>query len=624
MKTPSLSVLLVCFAVSASAQTNVGILVNQLALDASNRVAAYESGADMAASQQIYVSNYWNNSFWSSFWSVTTADSSTWQQQMRILKIHSTNCIGHLEGSTNWYAACTGLQSDDGQAVAITMSGGYMSAYTMSAVIDGRTLTETGLDSAAVWSALKTDLYGAWFNQNLCDPDGQYLTQDFTIINLSMPNASMYELATAGQGSAPDSSLLSLLMSNAQATNTSGLSTNTIDTNALPASVDMTNSTFDQDLATMKAAGAVIDPAAVRQPSDAITSIRSIYLNNATSPVTLRSLLLQALFNDIMNSGSWSGNTFRWGRLAHSRAYAAALRNYASCAKNLIAYYQIVIGELNTQLSDADQNDLTMLGMVGTYRTQLTQQDPIGTVITTAQAQQIFNSQVGNTSISIPAIGIGAYAMWLVGPPWAQTPCFPTTFGCIQNPLYNTIVAQLIRGLSSSGGITLMPQNAAMNTLKNATQQQNAVTDIQDLVTQQANNALLGQEKTNSYGDASYHIPAAQAPSSVSTLSLYANSAAGDPLVQSALAGAAAARQSSVLLSNQQQSIYAKMTGSGTMIERAALGNEQEVLKTSTMAELQNAINNRTSFKAMERNTNLMRLKDKQDSENAFDHSGIQ
>ena len=169
-----------------------------------------------------------------------------------------------------------------------------------------------------------------------------------------------------------------------------------------------------------------------------------------------------------------------------------------------------------------------------------------------------------------------------------------------------------------------MPQNAAMNTLKNATQQQNAVTDIQDLVTQQANNALLGQEKTNSYGDASYHIPAAQAPSSVSTLSLYANSAAGDPLVQSALAGAAAARQSSVLLSNQQQSIYAKMTGSGTMIERAALGNEQEVLKTSTMAELQNAINNRTSFKAMERNTNLMRLKDKQDSENAFDHSGIQ
>ena len=69
---------------------------------------------------------------------------------MRILKIHSTNCIGHLEGSTNWYAACTGLQSDDGQAVAITMSGGYMSAYTMSAVIDGRTLTETGLDSAAV------------------------------------------------------------------------------------------------------------------------------------------------------------------------------------------------------------------------------------------------------------------------------------------------------------------------------------------------------------------------------------------------------------------------------------------------------------------------------------------
>jgi len=632
MKTPSLSVLLVCFAVSASAQTNVGILVNQLALDASNRVAAYESGADMAASQQVYINNYWNNSFWSSFWSVTTADSSTWQQQMRIFKIHSTNCIGHLEGSTNWYPTCAGLQSDDGSAVAVTQSSStytntssaVITTYTINASINGHALTESGTDWNAVFSQLKVDLYDAWFDQNLCDPDGQYLSQDFNIINLSMPNASTYELAAASQGASPDSSLLSLLMSNAQATNTSGLSTNTIDTNALPASVDMTNSTFDQDLATMKAAGAVIDPAAVRQPSDAITSIRSIYLNNSTSPVTLRSLLLQALFNDIMNSGTWSGSTFRWGGLVHSRAYVAALRNYASCAKNLIAYYQVVTGELNTQLSDADQNDLTMLGMVGTYRTQLAQQDPIGTIITTAQAQQIFNSQVGNTSISIPTIGIGAYAMWLVGPPWAQTPCFPTTFGCIQNPLYNTIVAQLIRGLSSSGGITLMPQNAAMNTLKSATQQQNAVTDIQDLVTKQTNNALLGQEKTNSYGDASYHISTRPAPSSVSTLSLYTNGAAGDPLVQSALAGAAASRQSSVLLSNQQQSIYAKMTGSGTMIERAALGNEQEVLKTSTMAELQNAINNRTSFKAMERNTNLMRLKDKQDSENAFDHSGIQ
>ena len=97
MKIPALSMLLVCGALSASAQTNASLLVDQLALDASNRVAAYASGADMAASQQVYLANYWNNTFWSSFWSMTAADSSTWQQQMRILRSTPPTASGTLK-----------------------------------------------------------------------------------------------------------------------------------------------------------------------------------------------------------------------------------------------------------------------------------------------------------------------------------------------------------------------------------------------------------------------------------------------------------------------------------------------------------------------------------------------
>jgi hypothetical protein len=169
-----------------------------------------------------------------------------------------------------------------------------------------------------------------------------------------------------------------------------------------------------------------------------------------------------------------------------------------------------------------------------------------------------------------------------------------------------------------------MPQNAAMNTLKNAEQQLNAITDIQDWANKTNTLSVLQQQKTNSYGDASYHISAQQALNSVSSLSTYTNSATGDPLVQSVMAGVAASRQSSIALSNQQQTIYNQMTGSGTMIQRAALLNEQETLKTATMAELQNAINNRTSFNAMQRNAALQELKDRQDQRNATDQSGIQ
>ena len=118
-----------------------------------------------------------------------------------------------------------------------------------------------------------------------------------------MPNSSAWQLATASQGASPDSSLLSLLVNSASAQNaTNGMTTN-IDTT--DASLNLTNATFDQAYAAMQSAGAVIPPDAVREPSDAISSIRSIYSSTSTSPIALRSKLLQPLFYDFMNSGSW-------------------------------------------------------------------------------------------------------------------------------------------------------------------------------------------------------------------------------------------------------------------------------------------------------------------------------
>ena len=140
-------------------------------------------------------------------------------------------------------------------------SSAVITTYTINASINGHALTESGTDWNAVFSQLKVDLYDAWFDQNLCDPDGRLLSQDFNIINLSMPNASTYELAAASQGASPDSSLLSLLMSNAQASNaTSILSTNIIDTGTDSSTLNLTNTTFAAALAAMRAAGAAIAP----------------------------------------------------------------------------------------------------------------------------------------------------------------------------------------------------------------------------------------------------------------------------------------------------------------------------------------------------------------------------
>ena len=611
---------------NAIAQSSVSNLVDQLAIDVAQRSQDYSTGADLQRDQQLYQNNYWNNGYWSSFWSITTANSSTWQQQMRILKIHSTNCISHLQGTLAWITSTTGIYGDDGLQVTITkrsISSWWQRQQEIVATLNKQKVSTTDYSLWASWNTIKGQLYPLWIGQNATDPNGKFMGQDYEIINRSMPNASEWALATAGHGTQPDSSLISLLINNATSQNlVSDLSTNFTDPGTDALNLNLTNATFESTYASMEAAGAVIRPGAVKQPSDAIASIRAIYNNNNTNPVRLRSQLLQLLFNDIMASGRWQNNTYVFTTLVHSATYKKVFSSYVASLNMLISYYQVVLNKLNVQLQEANQNDQNLLAMVGTYRDQRAQQPPISTVITTAEARQIYNQEVGNTSLkSIPLISIVAYMMWLVGPPWSETPCFPSFWGCTPNPLYNTIVAQLIRGLDKTGGVTIRPQNAAMATIKNATQVETALQDIMDLKTKVANNLLLLKELTNSYGSASYNIDVDKAKSPTSTLPIYQSK---DVLVQSTMDGVNNSRQSSQALDTHMQQIHSKLTGSGTLIERAALKNEQETLKTATMEELNRTINNQKVFNAIQRNEALQKQKEKEEAATAGSQGGLQ
>ena len=170
-----------------------------------------------------------------------------------------------------------------------------------------------------------------------------------------------------------------------------------------------------------------------------------------------------------------------------------------------------------------------------------------------------------------------------------------------------------------------MPQNLVQNTLKNVMQQEIAVQDIidlsnkkQDLSTKTANLALLQEEKLKSYGDASMRIATQPLQTTISSLPVY-NSV--DTLAQSVMSGINTARQNSEQLAQQQQDIYNRLTGTGTLIERAALQNEQQALKAAALEEVNRANNARTSFKAMIRNEALQTQKQTDQLQEALDHN---
>jgi len=603
-----------------------------MALQVQQRTADYASGTDMFRDQQTYLDHYWDNSFWGSFWSMTAPDSANWLTQMRILKIHCTNAIAHLQGSMSWFPTCTRLVGDNGKQVTIALTisrfyNGWRQEITFT--INGQSVVigndQAGNQMSRLWQLMKPQLYAAWYAQAVVDPPGKFMAQDYSIINAATPNASVYQLVNGGSGQ-PDSSYLSLLTDPEGVTE--GLGSVPVTT---PVTLPVTTP-FDQAYAALKAAGAIIPPDAVQQPSDAITALRLMYQNSNTSPIALRDRLLQILFNDLLN-GSWSftggGNpTWVFSSLTHSTPYYDALKNYIGACNMAISYFQDVIGKLTGQLASANQMDLTTLSMVQQYRDQRAAQAPMAAAITTSQAREIFNQEVGPfKTISLPEVMIYpvAYMPWIVGPPWSETPCFPTFFGCVPNPLYYTIVAQLIRGLDRDGGEVTMPQNLVQNTLKNVMQQEIAVQDIidlsnkkQDLSTKTANLALLQEEKLKSYGDASMRIATQPLQTTISSLPVY-NSV--DTLAQSVMSGINTARQNSEQLAQQQQDIYNRLTGTGTLIERAALQNEQQALKAAALEEVNRANNARTSFKAMIRNEALQTQKQTDQLQEALDHN---
>ena len=257
---------------------------------------------------------------------------------------------------------------------------------------------------------------------------------------------------------------------------------------------------------------------------------------------------------------------------------------------------------VSSQSAPDAQNNQEMLGPIAGYRAQRDQQPALATVISSSQARQIFEAQVGNMQLTdIPLISIAAYALWAyVGPPWANIPCWPTTFGCIDNPLYNTITAQLVRGLEGTGGAVSPGSQQAQNMLKNQAQQEEAITTIQDLETKKADLQTQQAEYEQAYGDSSYHVRLDQAVPGASSLPTLSGRL--DPLTQAAMLSAAQARQNSSDIQLQNQLFYAALTNDGTMLDRASLRNAQEAGKTRALNEMREVINNRQTLRAAQRN----------------------
>jgi hypothetical protein len=226
----------------------------------------------------------------------------------------------------------------------------------------------------------------------------------------------------------------------------------------------------------------------------------------------------------------------------------------------------------------------------------------MATVISTSQARQIFEAQVGDTQLSdIPLISIAAYALWAyVGPPWANIPCWPTTFGCIQNPLYNTITAQLVRGLETTSGEVYTGTQQAMNALKNQAQQSEAISFIQDLETKKADLQTKEDEYTKAYGIGSYRVNLNQTRPTGTEIPLLNGRI--DPLTEAAMLNAQQARQNSTNIAAQNRLFYNELTGEQTLLERSGLRTAQEVNKTRALNELRETLNARQTRRAAQKN----------------------
>jgi hypothetical protein len=572
--------------------------LSRAAQEAQQRSADYLSGSDVQRDILAYRAHYDDDSFWRALWQQGGANSMNWYQQLRLLRIHLEESKQRLIDSTNWIRNTGELFGADFKPVTITRQRVYLS-YLYTGRID------TTMEQSSSLQDLLQQLQRDWFDRTrTTDPTGCWLRRDFDILRLSTPDASSYQLAHGGGGS-PDSSLFNLLVTQDEATeSTDNLSTE-LNTQAEVPQIDLRNPSYNSAVTNM--AAYIIRPDTSSRPTNVVAEVSRIFNTYQTDPTRLRNQALTALFNDLsvgkFQRGGSGQDIYVFTRpVKHSSTYNRALANYTAVAATLLHYYDVMIDQLQMQLREAYQRDQEMLGLVASYRAERDKQLPVATVISTSQARQIFEAQVGDMQLSdIPLISIAAYALWAyVGPPWANIPCWPTTFGCIQNPLYNTITAQLVRGLESTSGEVYTGTQQAMNELKSQAQQSEAISFIQDLETKKADLQTKEDEYTKAYGSGSYSVNLNETGPAGTEIPLLNGRI--DPLTEAAMLNAKQARQNSANIEEQNRLFYNELTGEQTLLERSGLRTAQEVNKTRALNELRETVSARQTLRAANRN----------------------
>lgn len=566
--------------------------------EARQRTTDYLAGTDRERDSLVYRAHYEDDAYWRGLWQQGGANSMNWYQQLRLLKIHLEAGQQRLIDSTNWLATTGELFGADLKPVVIQRRRTLLT-YNYVGRIDATT------EQSGSLQGLLQQLQTEWLNRTrTTDPSGNFLRRDFDLLMLSTADASAYQLAHGGSG-APDSSLFNLVVTEDEAAQIVDELSPDLDTQTVIPELDLRHPSYLA--ATTNMAGYLIRPNTEVRPTNILAEIGRIFSTPQTNPTRLRSQALSALFSDLAAGRFQRGNggveMYVFNRPAtHSRAYRQALANYTAVAATLVHYYQLMIDQLHTQLQEAQQRDQEMLGLVADYRAQQNQQLPFAAVVSTSQARQLFEAQVGNMELTdIPLISIAAYALWAyVGPPWANIYCWPTTFGCIPNPLYNTITAQLVRGLETSSGMVYMGSQQAINALKNQAQQSEAIGFIQDLETKKAELQAKQDEYTQAYGNRSYRMDLSETRAPQTPLPLAAGKLT--PWTEAAMRHAQQARQNSSNLLEQNQIFHEALTGEQTLLERAGLRTGQEINKTRALDELRETLSARQTLQAARRN----------------------
>ena len=623
--------LLVC-AGSLSAQTTTSLsasTLDQVIAQAQQRQSNYNSGAALATATQLYNANYWDNSYWKNFWTQSHATSDTWYQQYMIIQVVIQNYIQHMQASTNWIPNVTALTGADGQVISLNRVQVYDGMRTYywqyNAVVDGQTYSDTDLN------ALVTRVKEVWYEDSSTDPTKAFMPHYFKYgdqngQDLNILSESSFNGAT---------NLYQMLVTNGQVASLVGSLDTSINPNlTIPASSLSDPSYLDAlNNLGIKPVNQFVGQ---KDASSIVAILQKLYANQQTDPQVLEAAACSALFDDLFvggwgsapgpnSSGWWNNASSTWsssyngnqwvfnhtnGPVAHSTTYYKALATYDANAALVIGYLQVLLGQMTTQVAQANADDTTMLGMVSTYRQQQTNQSPIQSAITDSAAQQLFNSSVGNQSLSsIPLIGMAQYLIYEILPPWASSVTIPGTYDPpIDNPFYETILAQLIRGCETSSGEVMPSANQSIAALKSSTQQSMAIQDIEDKVNKQVTQSdlqqrsdLIQKEMDTSFGNNSYKL-SFDMPVTPTSQVQFSVTASGDALTSATLANAQTARNQSASLAAQQASYYNSMTGgSNTINDYARLNNAQQVTKAQSVQALGTVLNNKSELHAVDR-----------------------